>query len=840
MAIIILFMRKFITSFLFLAILIGINNANAQITFFTDKQESLIKNDNLKRGIAPQKYRTLSLDISAMQAFVNTIPHENDPGFNRQNAPSIFLPMPDGKTAEFKVWGNNTMSAGLRAKFSSIKSFTGQGVTDKTANIMMDWNEHGFFAFIISPVTGNIFIDPYHNLNNQHYISYYRKDFVSDKQFSEGVLPEATPQTSLARNNTQCAGATKLTYRLAVACTGEYARAVGGSGVTIASALAKIVITVNRCNGVYLKEAAIEFTLIPDNENIVFTSPTTDPFTGNSNAGTLINESQSVIDNYIGSAGYDIGHTFSTGGGGLAGLGVVCNNTSKARGITGSPNPQGDAYDIDYVAHELGHQFKGNHTFNANTVNCSGNGSTSANVEPGSGSTIMAYAGICGSYNDLQSNSDPYFHGKSQDEIYDFTVNASTGGSCPVATSTGNSAPVVNAGLSYTIPALTPFFLTGSATDANGDALTYSWEQNNNGISFGNWDRSPQATTMPLFRSFVPSTSPIRYFPKLSDVLSGSSTKGELLPDVTRTMRMRLTARDNRAGGGGSCYAETTITVDASAGPFTVSFPWNFYVGGAQQTVTWAVAGTNNISPNVRIDFSADGGLTFPHTIVASTANDGSELITLPNIATSQARIRVMGTNSVFYNVSNQDFTVTFNAPVNWLYFKGSKQGSIALLSWAANEQNNKHYEIERSTDGKKFDVIGIVASKVINGEAAYNFEDKTPASKNFYRIKQVDIDGKSTYSNVILVSFEKFTTKWEVFPNPSTDKTNILSNENYNNVEISLIDLNGKLIYNFRKANTYKGEIISIPVRNIAKGVYSLKIQTKDGETTVKKVVIQ
>lgn len=833
-------MKKIVYSLLIAFITLFTTSLEAQITFFTDKQESLIKNENLKRGIIPQKYRTLSLDISAMQAFVNTIPHENDLGFNRENAPSIFLPMPDGKTAEFKVWGNNTMSAGLRAKFSNIKTFTGQGVTDKTANIMMDWNEHGFFAFIISPVTGNIFIDPYHNLNNQHYISYYRKDFKSDKQFTEGVIAESTPQTNFARNNTQCAGATKLTYRLAVACTGEYARAVGGSGVTVAAALAKIVITVNRCNGVYLKESAIELTLIPDNEVIVFTSPSTDPFTGNSNANTLINESQTVIDNNIGSGGYDIGHTFSTGGGGLAGLGVVCNNSSKARGITGSPNPQGDAYDIDFVAHELGHQFRGNHTFNANTSNCSGNGSTSANVEPGSGSTIMAYAGICGSTNDLQLNSDPYFHGKSQDEIYDFTINPSTGGSCPVSAATGNTPPVVNAGSGYTIPALTPFFLTGSANDANNDALTYSWEQNNNGSTYGNWDRSPQTSNQPLFRSFVPTTSPTRFFPKLSDVLNGSSTKGEVLPEISRTMRMRLTARDNRAGGGGSCYAETTITVDGTKGPFTVSFPWNFYTGGATPTLTWSVAGTDALAPNVRIDFSADGGLTFPHTILASTPNDGSEVITIPNIATSQARIRVMGVNNVFYNVSNQDFTVTFNTPVNWLFFKGSKQGNATLLNWAANEQNNKQYEIERSIDGRKFEVIGIVASKVTNGEATYIFEDKNPTSKNFYRIKQVDIDGKSTYSNVILVSFEKFNSKWEVFPNPSSDKTNVLSVDNYNNVEISLIDLNGKLVYQTRKATTTKGEIIAIPVNTFAKGIYSLKIQTKEGETTVKKVVVQ
>ncbi|MFY8091309.1 MAG: reprolysin-like metallopeptidase [Chitinophagaceae bacterium] len=834
-------MKKIVTPLVLIVLLISTISTKAQISFFTDKQESLITNENLKRGIVPQKYRTLGLDINAMDAFVKTIPHQDDPGFNRESAPSIFLPMPDGKTAEFKVWGNNTMSAGLRAKFPNIKSFTGQGVTDKTANIMMDWNEHGFFAFILSPVTGNIFIDPYHNLNNKNYISYYRKDFKSDKSLVEEMSTETISNNTSARNNTQCAGGTLLTYRLAVACTGEYARAVGGTNVTINAALAKIVITVNRCNGVYQKESAIAFSLIPDNATIVFTSPSSDPFTGNNNAGTLINESQSVIDNNIGSGGYDIGHTFSTGGGGLAQLGCVCNDASKARGITGSSNPQGDAYDIDFVAHELGHQFRGNHTFNASTVNCSGNGSPQANVEPGSGTTIMAYAGICGAANNLQSNSDPYFHARSQDEIYDFTINSSTGGLCPVSSSTGNTPPVVTVPSSFTIPALTPFLLTGSATDANGDALTYSWEQNNTGSTFGNWDRSPQHANQPLFRSFIPTTSPSRSFPKLTDVLSGGSTMGEVMPESTRNMRFRLTARDNRAGGGGSCYGETTVSVNGAAGPFTVSFPWNFYVGGATQTVTWSVNGTDAFCPNVRIDFSTDGGLTFPHQITASTPNDGSELITIPNIATSQARIRVMGAGNVFYNVNNQDFTVTFNMPVNWLSFTGVKQSNkTTLLSWTVNEQNNKHYEIERSFDGKKFEVIGLINSTIINGEAKYNFVDNAPSKRNMYRIKQVDIDGKSTYSNVIMVSFESFTSKWEVFPNPSNVKTNILSNDNFSNVEISLIDLNGKLVYSTRKANTTRGEIISIPVNNFAKGVYSLKIQTKEGETTVKKVVVQ
>ena len=258
-----------------------------------------------------------------------------------------------------------------------------------------------------------------------------------------------------------------------MACTGEYAVAATGSATpTMAQTLAKIITSVNRVDGVYETEVAVRLVLVATETLVVFTNASTDPFNGNNNASTLIGESQSVISSTIGSANYDIGHTFSTGGGGLAGLGVVCINSQKASGITGSPNPVGDPYDIDYVAHEIGHQFAGNHTFNATTSSCGGgNRNASTAVEPGSGVTIMAYAGICGSTNDLAPNSIAYFHAISYDEIVNFT-NLNNGNSCAATTSTGNQAPVVTGSGNYFVPKSTPFILTGSATDPDGDALT--------------------------------------------------------------------------------------------------------------------------------------------------------------------------------------------------------------------------------------------------------------------------------------------------------------------------------------------------------------------------------
>ena len=408
-------------------------------------------------------------------------------------------------------------------------------------------------------------------------------------------------------------------YRLAVACTGEYAVAVGGTTAPLLHSA--IVTSVNRVNGVYEMEVAIRLVLIGNNNLIEYLDATTDLFTGNNNATTLINESQSVINSVIGSANYDIGHTFSTGGGGLAQVGCVCTAGSKARGITGSPDPVGDAYDIDYVAHEMGHQFGGLHTFNAATGNCSGNGSPTANAEPGSGTTIMAYAGIC-TTNDLQPHSDPQFHPISFDQIGTFS-RSGTGATCGTVINTGNQAPTVNAGSNYTIPISTPFILTGSATDPDGDALTYSWEQVDVGGAFGNWN-APTGLA-PLFRSFPPVTSPSRTFPRMFDLANNTTTIGEILPSYVRNMKFRLTARDNRSGGGGVCYSEITVST-SGATAFTVTSQaaatsWTAN-GSNTATITWTVAGTTAAPFNTkqcRYPVFFRRGFTFPYTLLSNT-----------------------------------------------------------------------------------------------------------------------------------------------------------------------------------------------------------------------------
>ncbi len=612
-------------------------------------------NPELEHWIRPDKFRSFSLDKVSLDELLDSAPMEPT-GVRAQTLPPaglLYLPTPGGAYMAFSFVESPIMAPELAAQFPQIKTYAGTSIDNSAVKVRFDYTPAGFHAQILAP-GARWYIDPLYKGKTDLYASYYKTDytpkseprqclFEGDENASRSLLPNQQRSGDILRN-----------YRLAVATTGEYSQFHGG---TPAGTLAAVVTTINRVTGIYEKEVAIRLTLVANNNTIIYTNAATDPFSGNNHAGVLINESQSVIDTNIGRTNYDIGHTFSTGAGGLAGLGVVCANSSKARGVTGSSQPVGDPFDVDFVAHEIGHQFGGNHTFNGSRGNCSGanrNGSTA--YEPGSGSTIQAYAGICNA-DDLQDHSDPIFHSESHAEIISYV---GAGGACSTPTSLGNAIPAANAGGDYTIPTLTPFMLSGSGSDTDtGDTLTYLWEER---------DLGPQAALnaaddgqIPLFRAFTPTASPVRYLPKLATLAANTSDNAEKVPRTGRTSDWRLTVRDNN---GGVDSDNMQVTVDSVSGPFQVLGPNGGETLAGTANVTWDISGTNNApvsTANVDIFLSTDGGLTFDtaQPLASDVPNDGSQSVTLPVIASSQARIMVKGSGNIFFDISDQDFTIS-------------------------------------------------------------------------------------------------------------------------------------------------------------------------------------
>ena len=623
-----------------------------------------------ERHIIPQRYLTYQLNLGQMTNLLATAPQEfTEQG--RQTPLILPLPLPNGKLADFAVVESSIMEPELAAKFPTFKTYAGYAVENPRTTVRLDVTLHGFHAMIMGGAEGTFYIDPYSTNDTSHYIAYAKSDYERQTDFFEiGVLDEFG-RDALTTNRAPAptappTGPNLYTYRLAVAATGEYTIFHGG---TVADGMAAIVTAVNRVNQVYERDTAIRMVLIGNNDSIVYTNAATDPYT-NGSPGTMIGQNQTNLDNVIGNANYDIGHVFGTNSGGLAGLGVTCRTGQKARGVTGSSAPINDPFWIDYVAHELGHQYNALHTFNGNAGSCSGgNRSASAAYEPGSGTTIMAYAGICGAQN-LQPNSDDHFHTFSIDEIVNYTRSGS-GNSCAQITSTGNSTPTASAGTGgFTIPINTPFMLTGEASDVDeDDVLSYNWEQFDLGPAGA--PNSPSGNA-PIFRSFPSSSSPTRTFPKMADIVNNTQTIGEILPSYTRSLSFRFTVRDNNVypSAGGVNTSLISFNVSNAAGPFLVTAPNTAvtWTGLASQNVTWNVANTN-IAPvsctAVDIFLSTDGGYTYPTTLLTNAPNNGSASITVPNINTTTARVMVKCATNIFFDISNTNFTINaVNAPV--------------------------------------------------------------------------------------------------------------------------------------------------------------------------------
>ncbi len=699
----------------------------AQSEFWKSFNEMEIKNLGVKQ-IQSSHYLTYELDINKLKKYLLNAPHEDLLIAERSNL-ILEIPFPDGSFKKFRVAESPIIHPDLAAKYPEIKTFAVRGFDDPYASGRIDYTYQGFHA-MIQTLEGTLFIDPYNQQTQNHYLVYWRHDFVTDKVFN-CLVNEVTNihheyETSEKTHSNRAVGPVQRKYRLAVCTTVEYTNFHGG---TVAGALSAVNTTVNRVNVSLNRDFAIRFELVPNNDTLIFTGSTSsDPF-NNSSASQMIDACNTTCNNRIGSANYDIGHVFATAGAGLAGLKVICTS-NKGRGVTGIAQPVGDPFDIDYVAHEMGHQLAGNHTFN----NCAGNGSTSAPAyEPGGGVTIMAYAGICNISTNIAQNSIDIYHNGSFFEIAGNTLQLSgqTGWNCAQKINTGNNAPEIDSATDgFTIPISTPFELTAVASDLDGDSLTYCWEQIDAGpVS----SLTSPSGTAPLFRSWLPTSNPTRVFPRLLELLQNTTPKGERLPTYTREMNFAVTVRDNRSNGGGSDYYRVKVFANASAGPFAVTSPntnitWKT---GTIDTVKWNVA-NSTASPvncqNVNIKLSIDGGYTYPYTLVSNTPNDGIEAVMIPTNITglpkTTCRVRVEAADNIFFDISNVNFRIEQGQTT-------SNQEILGIEKWVTvypNPSNDDfHVLIQNQTSApitlELFDLSGklVYQQKDIQGNTVNN-----------------------------------------------------------------------------------------------------------------------
>jgi hypothetical protein len=644
---------------------------------------------NMQESRLPAQARLFQLNRAALAELLAQAPFQ----FSGAQRAVLPLPLPDGSFAQFAIEEAPSMEPALAAQFPEIKSYRGQALDHPALTMRCDLAPGGFNAVMLD---GGQFINV-HPISEaggpgaaDTYASYFSGALQDvETQCLVAEIHEVRPNAANGVTPQISVGPALRNFRLAIATTWEYANRYG-SGQNSAT-LASLNTWLNGANLILERDLAVHLNLVANQTAIMYTtqngySSATDPFTNN-NVSTMLSENRGVLSSAIGQANYDIGHVLGhisdSSASGVAFVGAVCNNTGspgplKGGGATQIGGTPGVTWALGVWTHEIGHQFGAGHSFNGTAGNCGSQRSTASTWEPGSGSTMMAYPQICGTDN-ITSTRDMRFHAGSYGQINAYIASGAT---CFTTSNTSNTAPTVSAGADVTIPQGTPFALvaTGSDPDASDlPNLTYAWDQIDAGGAsypnppYGDQPGDPATTTRPLFRSYAPVTSAMRLFPSLTYILnnanvppptSGSFQTGEALPSVSRSLKFRVLLKDNRAGGGGVADDDITLTVAGGAGPFQLTAPNTAvsWTGNTPQTVTWNVNGTNSApvnTANVKITLSTDGGNTFPLTLLSSTANDGSETISVPNnLNTTQARVKVEAVGNLFFDISNTNFTI--------------------------------------------------------------------------------------------------------------------------------------------------------------------------------------
>lgn len=815
----------------------------------------------------------------------------------------ITIPNAKGVLEKFQVWESSNFDPELQAKYPEIRAYEGSGLDDKSAKIHFSLSPRGIQTMLFRADKATEFIEQNPD-NKEEYVLFSSKDAASKLKLVcktiDAVVNNKEGKTAKTASNTKVF----KTLRLALSCTGEYTAYFGG---TKALALAGMNATLTRVNGVLNKDLALKLVLIANNDAVIYTDASTDPYSNASAGadGAWNQEVQTTLTDVIGNNNYDIGHLFgASGGGGNAGcIGCICSNPTtndplaKGSAFT-SPSdgrPEGDTFDIDFVIHEFGHQLGANHTFSYDSGE-----RTSVNVEPGSGSTIMGYAGVTGDY-DIQNNSDDYFAYASIWQIQ----NTLAGKSCPVSTSLTNNPPVINAGIDYTIPISTPFILKGTGSDPEGDVVTYTWEEYDNAVttSGANSIAYPTKPDGPLFRSFAPTSSAVRYMPSFDSVLQNKlTTTWESVSSIARTLNFTLTGRDNAALGTAQTNTDAmVVNVVSTAGPFAITSHSTDDVSwqqGSSQTITWSVNNTNNLqgSSLVNIKLSTDGGLTFPTTLAANTQNDGSEVIVLPASVPSSTNCRLLiePTENIYYALNSKAFAIgytsstscntysfgnAFSIPYSTSYTAKTvsvpaSTGTISDVNVSVNVTHERLSDLEIQIINPQGTTVRLFNKSCpsLNSTLIFNFDDSGNALDCSKTTEQIVIpvdelrafndqaqEGTWTFRvrdavsgmfgtinsasvNICTKTFTLGTDDFEsidfaLYPNPNTGSFTIQFASESNNVQVFVHDILGKSVY--KKTFEVSGDFNqNIQLPNVSAGIYLVTV-IDGNRRTVKKIIV-
>jgi hypothetical protein len=657
---------KIIATFL-LVFLSGLGLSAQTFAFVEESQIQLGVNTEVNLPLA--EYATLTAGLSDLRQALVHAPLEVNVSLPK-SATQIQLPFPDGSLRTFRVVESPVMPEALQARWPQLRTYRIQDVAAPQYKGRLTVTPQGITATYTS-YEGEVFLEPYAANQTVFHVVYYNHDIVLTPeelpQLACGYEPSETEAPKPLTTNNQAITEGEKTsspaniheYVMALTCTGEYATQKGG---TVEAVISSFVSAINLANATFENEVGVRIRLIENLEQLVYLNAGTDPFINSDEGGELLSQVQGAITGAgFPTSSYDMGHVFTsscTDVGGVVG-GQVCTS-GKDRGVTCHYSNNIASIIRRVFTHEVAHQFATAHSW-SNCPNSLGQLATGSAYEPGSGTTIMSYAGACGNQN-VAFDNDDYYHGHSIEQFTFFTREG-TASACATVIPTDNTEPKIT--LNYTdgfyIPISTPFELNASVEDAEDDPVTYCWEQLDLGPLS---DLGAPIGNAPLFRSYPPTTASNRILPRLIDLLNNTSTDTEVLPNYSRNITFRCTVRDNSPEIGATVWEDVAFRSTATAGPFLVMSPNDgsevWQVGDFRE-VTWDVANTTNELVNcqlVNIRLSNNGGQTYPYTLATEVPNIGSAFVTVPEVTGNNMRIRVEAANNIFFDISNANFRI--------------------------------------------------------------------------------------------------------------------------------------------------------------------------------------